>query len=269
MLRNQQTGAMPVSDEVSRFALRALSSVMPSQKQGGHVPKPLESYLSQLHAALLAPDFDVLENIVSAMRRAHITDQTIVEIYVPILARRLGDGWAADTLNFTSVTLGTARLQNLVRRLETTWEMPDGTIGSIRSACLVGVPRGVQHTLGATILVAALRKRGVFVNLCMDLGCDTLIEEMQKQSFAAVMLSASGKEHLDVMRDLVACAHGQQRSTPVILGGRILEDTDNAASYVKADFATCDVGDAMTFAGMATIEMTPSQVATSNKVFIR
>jgi len=255
MQRIQRLGHTQAHDEVSRVVLKALSYVAPTLQQGEYMRKPLESYLSQLFDALLKPGLDGLNDVISGMRKAHIGNAVIVDRYVPTLADRLGDAWAKDTLDFAAVTIATARLQALVKRLELAWEAPEGAVGDIRPACLVGVPLGVQHTLGSTILVSQLRQKGVYVQFSLELCCDSLREEMRRQSFAAVMLSVSSKDHLDLARSLVACSHAESRSTPVIIGGAVLEDAADILEYTGADFATSDVGEAMTFAGMATTQI--------------
>lgn len=255
MQRHQHANHAQTIDEVSRVALQALSYVAPTLQQGDYVRKPLESYLSQLYQALLRPRIDSFNDIIIGMRKAHIGNAVIVESYVPPLANRLGADWAADVLDFAAVTIASARLQSLVKRLEVVWEAPEGTIGDVRPACLVGVPYGVQHTLGSTILVSQLRQSGVYVQFCMEISCDKLREEMSRQSFAAVMLSVSGEGHLDLVRSLVACSHDESRSTPVIIGGTVLEEATNVQEYTGADFATSDVREAMIFAGIPTAQM--------------
>jgi methylmalonyl-CoA mutase cobalamin-binding subunit len=250
MQRIQRLSTTQSSPEVARVALQALGRVAPSLRQGGYVLKSLESYMTQLYAALLVPDTRELDDVVSAMRKAEITNTIIIEAYVPVLARQMGDAWLSDALDFSAVTIGTARLQGLVKRLEIPWIAPDGTLAIIQPACLVGVPLGVQHTLGSSILAGQLRQKGVFVQLELELTCELLIDEMTQKSFAAILLSASSEEHSKMIRALVACAHECSRSTPIIIGGPILEFTNNILGDTQADFATSDVAEAMTFAGI-------------------
>lgn len=219
--------------------------------------KPLESYLSQMFAAIVGSNLRALDEVVYGMRRARITSEQIVQAYVPVLARRLGDAWVADTLDFARVTIGASRLQGLVRRLELDWDTLETVLNANRPACLVAVPHGVQHTLGATILAGQLRQRGVAVQLELALTPQSLKKEMRRERFSAVLLSASGADHLALLGRLVACAHDLSRSTPVILGGQTLEQTANILDITKADLATSDLDEAMAFAGLSETEVRP------------
>ena len=44
-----------------------------------------------------------------------ISSADIAEDYVPLAARKLGEAWVDDTLSFSQVTIGAARLQEIVR----------------------------------------------------------------------------------------------------------------------------------------------------------
>eukprot|EP01023_Acetabularia_acetabulum_P015203 TRINITY_DN17374_c0_g1_i5.p2 TRINITY_DN17374_c0_g1~~TRINITY_DN17374_c0_g1_i5.p2 ORF type:complete len:173 (-),score=32.84 TRINITY_DN17374_c0_g1_i5:14-532(-) len=51
------------------------------------------------------------------IRKAGITDVEIAEDFIPHVARRLGDAWCEDNMSFADVTIGSARLQAMVRDL--------------------------------------------------------------------------------------------------------------------------------------------------------
>ena len=46
-----------------------------------------------------------------------VPPERICEKYIPAVARQMGDDWCTDDLSFTTVTIGTARLQYLLREI--------------------------------------------------------------------------------------------------------------------------------------------------------
>ena len=65
------------------------------------------------------------------MVAAGVSTADVAEDYVAQAARRLGEAWVDDTLSFSEVTIGAARLQEIVRSLGQTER--DGSV-TVRSA---------------------------------------------------------------------------------------------------------------------------------------
>ena len=56
-------------------------------------------------------------DIVQRLRDMGISDHAIIDHYIPETARRLGADWVADRLGFADVTIGSAKLQSMLREL--------------------------------------------------------------------------------------------------------------------------------------------------------
>jgi MerR family transcriptional regulator, light-induced transcriptional regulator len=86
------------------------------------------------------------------MGAAGIRREDIADFYVPEVARRLGAAWCEDRTSFADVTVGTARLQGLLREIGPDW-FSDARLGDRPPVCvLVVVSRDEFHTLGAMVL---------------------------------------------------------------------------------------------------------------------
>lgn len=242
------------SHEVSKIALQAISLLAPDLQDAQARSNVLETYVSHLLAAVLGSDQDRVQAVFLDMRRANIPHGQIAEQYIPAVARRLGDDWVMDKLDFGAVTIGCARLQGLLRRMEADWGVLDGSRLNGRPGYLVGVPRGVQHTLGASVLAGQLRDRGAPVLLEYELTPHTLKAAMGIGHFAGVMLSGSGKACLESLRDLVEAAKTVSRSTPVLIGGCILEHATDIQSFTGADMVTSSLGGAMAYCEQVLID---------------
>lgn len=232
---------------VSRVALQVLSTITPEAADDPLIHKPLESYLTLLFDAVLSPDRKAVVETVKGMRRAWISSATIAEVYVPCVARRLGDAWLADTLDFGGVTIGSARLQGLLWRLEKDWSVPIKAGAHSPPAFLVGVPAGNQHLLGATVLAGQLRHRGMSVNLDLELTPERLTRHVINQQLSGVLLSACAGDDLAPFSDLVNISRRQSRNTPVIIGGSILEHEHSIKSRTGADLVTDNLHDVLHF----------------------
>ncbi len=239
------------SHEVNRIALQAISLLAPDLREAQARRKLLETYVSHLSSAVLAPDPAGMQEVLRDMRRACISHAEVAENYIPAVALRLGELWCTDKLAFGAVTIGCARLQGLLRRMEADWGVLDGARLHGRPGYLVGVPDGVQHTLGATVLAGQLRHRGAPVLLEYELTPQKLKVALTTGHYAGVMLSGSGRKCLDPLRDLVDSAKAMSRSTPVIIGGSILEHVADIQSFTGADMVTSSLGGAMAFCEQA------------------
>ncbi|MEQ6250762.1 cobalamin B12-binding domain-containing protein [Sulfitobacter sp. HNIBRBA3233] len=229
---------------------RRVLSVLSQELKGIYPDLPdcvLVRYLEQMEAAILHPGVERADKVLNLMRRSGIRDADIADFYIPVIARRLGEGWVADTLDFAAVTTGSARLQDMLRRLDSSWCTPaDKHIGMRGEYCVI-VPEGVQHSLGARILAGQLRRAGCNVHLKIELPVAQIAQTVGSADFRGVFVSATSRESLDFLRCVVTQARDGNAWSPVLLGGNVLERGFEVDSVVGADFATNDWSDALRF----------------------
>lgn len=241
----QQPDETEALEGVNRVVLQAISALAPQGGSQGIIRKPLESYLAQMRNAALTFNGTRLFDVIKDMRKACIPSLQIAESYVPTVARRLGDDWLADRVDFAGVSIGSARLQAVLRRLEMDWGLPRDAKFDSPPAFVVGVPDGFQHTLGASVLAGQLRHRGLSVHLDLEMTPQSLAQQVRHEYYNGVMISAASLDHLESCRVLVDTSKNESRNTPVILGGSILQQIDDIGSEVRADLLTSDVHDAL------------------------
>lgn len=210
-------------------------------------PRVLVRYLDQMQAAMTQPDPDVISDVLSVMRRAGIRDADIADFYIPVVARRLGECWDEDMLEFTQVSVGFSNLHTMLHQLDPSWCMPErapfGTLGEI---CII-LPRGVQHALGATILAGQIRRVGYDVRLGVDLQLDEIAQFVSAPTTVGVMISASTWEPLDFLRSVVKKVRAGNARVPVLIGGNVLEHECDVCAATGADQATNDWQTALRF----------------------
>ena len=243
-------------DEVGRVVLRAMGMVAEPGQMTPATSTPDPEHVQLMAQAVLGAGEHGLREAVEEICARGVTPLQVAELYVPAVAHFLGRGWVCDELDFAAVTIGAARLQSMLRHLAF---QPHATPRTV--AFLVGVPQGVQHTLGASVLAAQLRHRGYSVHLDLTLTPDRLTEQMRKQHYAGVLLSASGAAHLESCRKLVNCSKQESRNTPVLLGGTLLEQVQDIKTRTGSDFVTSDVSEALVYCGQPASQVAPIEAS--------
>lgn len=219
-----------------------------------------KDHLLQFWKAALSSDRDACH---AAVRKALADGFTRIEVsdrYIPAVAHQLGEMWCADTLGFAEVTIGTARLQALLRELGPEWRS-DVKARADAPLILLISPHDDQHTLGTVLVAGQLRRRGYSVRMALDPTPDALRRQVQTMTFDAIFISASQSESLEKLRRMVNFLKTVSEDIPPIaLGGGILTEYDNVAALVGAGIATNKIDEAIEHCGLT---LTPTPGASS------
>ena len=233
---------------VDAIANRALA-VVAERKSGGQRALDPE-LLALMRSCLLQGDRAACRMTVAAMTDAGVRREEIAELYVPALARQLGDDWCEDALTFADVTIGTSKLQALLRELGPDWRA-DRYCRPDAKAALVVVDSGEQHTLGAQVLAGRLRREGLSVRLLLSTSVPDIAAALEGGDYDVAFVSASCGDTLASVRHLVDTVrkHGR-KSLPVVVGGALDVHRDAILAATGADFATSDIDEALRLCGL-------------------
>ena len=193
---------------------------------------------------VLAPDENVAHACIEAMRVRGISVETIyLDLLAPVV-RYLGEQWELDLCDFTEVTVGLGRLQQVLRELSPAFGQsnhhPSG-----RSVLLLPGP-GEQHTFGLVMVAEFFRRAGWDVGGGpWEAGADPVLM-VQREWFDVVGFSLGNETQVD---ELAACiksvrAAALNKSICVIVGGPIFIERPEFVAYVNADAAATDGGQA-------------------------
>lgn len=252
MLESPQSGkripVLQAEESAAALALRvhAVAPLSDVQDSTGLTAE----FVAALHDASLKPQSDSFDVILGLMRGAGISDQQISDLYLPTVARNLGEEWAQDSKTFSEVTIGVARLQRLLHDLGPEWRtdlahQPDAP------AVLVLTGSKADHTFGARIIRGQLRRRGFSVRLSLGLRPDQVKTLMGKFQFDAVMISASLTEDPRPLKALVDAVRSAANPVPpIVLGGTICARSEDIKSITGADFVTSEIEDAVRFCAL-------------------
>ncbi len=219
-------GPSGLHDALARGALTKLRLVAPAA-----TGKPDPDVLDSLLAALSDEDRGRLGAAIDAMTAAGLTPEDIVDVYLPAAARRLGEAWVGDEMSFAAVTVGTARLQALLRDLAERSGPPERGGGDGGTALLV-LREGDDHSLGAMIAAAQLRRAAVSVRLSVGRPDDEVLDLVRGGGFDMIALSAGAAQDPQVLGGFVALVRAAaDRPVGIAVGGSIVSAEAYAADH--------------------------------------
>jgi hypothetical protein len=243
----------PGEQGFAQFALQVVSLLV---GDGVHLTRPpREDVVRLLVRVALTGDPEALVALGVEFRRHRIPAEAAVDVYVPAAAKQIGASWHDDDIDILEATVAISRLQNLVRDLSRAWHADDAVGGAGGGAgegsVLLVVPEGEQHSLGAIIATAQLRRHGISVSLQLAPSWPRLSEVMSTRHFDALFLSVGNRTSLEIAATFVKTMERRVRPRlPVVVGGSIPMDLDAVRRATSADFATRDVRAALDFLGL-------------------
>jgi len=208
--------------------------------------------LAELSNLVLGPLKGELSDIHALAMRAGVSAEDMADVYIPTVARHLGEQWCTDEVGFAEVTIGSARLQAMLRELGEEWAA-DQWMNPDASTVLLVVPDGTHHTLGAFVLTGQLRRKGLSVRLLLGATSQSIYQPCAHTQFDAVFISASIGDKLETLRkivDSIKVAH--VTVPPVVIGGSLLETTADVVALTGADYTAKTADEAITLCNLRT-----------------
>jgi methanogenic corrinoid protein MtbC1 len=235
--------AQTIEGEVIPRLMLALKGARPSDAFAPLMPTDRD--IAQLAADVLGHDETAgLRFVDSLLARGMALEMIYIHLIAPA-ARRLGQFWIDDAADFTAVTIGLGRLQQIVRRLSPAFRMGQGTlddrsVAKVRPAhrsALIAPDCGEQHTLGCVMVEDFFTRSGWAVTgwpLCRD---TSLVDMVRNHHFDLVGLSVGCDSRLGSVAQHIAALRraSRNRSLLVMVGGRTFSDKPTLAPLVGAD----------------------------------
>ncbi len=161
-------------------------------------------------------------------------------------ARRLGEMWETDERDFTDVTIGLARLQQLLRTFGPQFEGEGGHQGASRLALLTVLP-GEQHTFGLFMVEEFFRRAG------WDVVCDgaptskEALDMVAREWFSLAGLSISRESQADKAASAIEELRRASRNPDLLImvGGRVFNEQPDLADKLGADIVATDGSEAV------------------------
>lgn len=191
----------------------------------------------------------VLDNDVAAINghvrelqaRGESLDTILLGLLAPT-ARHLGDMWKQDLCDFSQVTIGLWRLQQVVRDVcNGNDNLPATNRRAGQKALLLPVP-GEQHLFGLQIVGELLMRAGWDVTLDPSLGADGILRTVRNEAFTVVGLTASSRSRLEGLAAFILRIRraSKNRLVAVMVGGSVFSEHPELAALVGADATAVD-----------------------------
>ncbi len=187
------------------------------------------------------------DDMLSELYGHRLSTDAVIDIYIPATARGLGDKWMTDEVDFASVTVGSMRLQALLSVASAENMDFVRPLDNTLSALIV-VPLGEQHTLGAFVLAAQLRRFGAQIDMSFCETSPELSSRLAVDPPDILMFTASCRATLETVAHLVLDICNLLPNAPKFaLGGSFAESDEKAKDISGVDMVTRHARDALAF----------------------
>ena len=255
------SGALGAADCAAslRFTIEAeiIPRLMLAHRSSGNdeTPPPLEDacdrseQASELADMLLRRDPADARNYVQSLRQAGMSVETLYLDLLAPAARRLGAMWEADLSDFTQVTVGLWRLQQIVHDHSALSDRGRATRVGGRRALLLPSP-GSQHTFGLLLVGEFFRRAGWHVAGDPTIELEVAARLLAREPFDLLGLSVGSECHVDMAASAILTLRGASLNPAlvVMVGGPVAGLWPDFAERVGADAMAEDAATAVAVA---------------------
>lgn len=197
--------------------------------------------ISELARIVIEHDTVVASSYIDALRNQGVPiDALFVELLAPT-ARLLGEMWKSDLCCFTDVTIGMARIQQIVHELSPEFEREAAQAFDGRRILLLTMP-GEQHTLGLMIIEEYFRRYGWDCSSSAPKDVRDMTRLARSQHFDVIGISVGWGVLLDGIASAIQAVRkaSLNKSVVVLVGGNIFLENPAYVSRVGADGTAAD-----------------------------
>ena len=178
------------------------------------------------------------------IEKMHLNGATFEALYLGLLAgtaKRLGEYWETDRVDFTAVTIGLWRLQQVLRNFSPVFQVEGAKPANGHRALLLSTP-GEQHNFGLAMLGEFLFRDGWSVAGGPGLKTSEVSELVHNQSFSVVGLSLSSEDRMDSLISIIRLIRRASRNPKisVMVGGPLFVRRPELVATVGADATAPD-----------------------------
>ena len=230
--------------------LKANESASPfSSTDGLRTELPTEEEIAHFSALCIATNQDAPDIYVQSLMSEGLNSEAIfLHLFAPA-ARHLGFLWEYDLCDFTQVTIGLVRMQQLTLRLGIEFQKKRKLAMDGMRALFAPIP-GSQHTFGVLMVSEFFRKEGWQVWMELGSSESTLLEAVAKDWFEVIGLSVGTETQVDSLREIIRRIRGcsANRQVKILIGGPLLVLSPDLYKEVGADGASADAASAVDLA---------------------
>lgn len=216
-------------------------SVMPTQTLQANAETvaawlPGAMDVTELTRLALARDEGAAGRRIDELTERGVSLETICAELLGPAARRLGELWEDDRVNFTEVTTGVWRLQQILRAMAPAFSQDLNAQGTQRSILLVPAI-GEQHSLGIAMVAAHFRKEGWSVRTELVSSNKDLAALVRSEWFDVIGFSVGSSDRLEELTLSISDTRSASRNVHlgVMVGGPVFLAHPEFVALVGAD----------------------------------
>jgi methanogenic corrinoid protein MtbC1 len=161
-------------------------------------------------------------------------------------ARELGAMWLTDDCSFYDVTLGTGRIQRLIREFSHQF-LADYRYPGSTGRLLLCSAADEQHSLGIAVLAEFFVRDGWDVHVGPGLGSDALLDKVRENDYNLLGFSVAGTGRISKLQQDIRRARqvSRNRDIKVMVGGFLITEDPSLAERIGADGYAIDATSAI------------------------
>jgi methanogenic corrinoid protein MtbC1 len=241
-LRQAHLAGMLEAEIIPRLMRAQVAS--PGVQRAGVALDTPDSYaqrVEEFSQVVLASDVSAAIAYVRGMRGEGFSLEALCLGLLAPTARRLGELWEDDLCDFSHVTMGLWRLQQVLREFSD--EVPAGSLAHRRGlqALLLPAP-GEQHTFGLSMVMQFFRRAGWDVWGGSQSSVGELRKLVRGSWFDVIGFSISSETRLERLAYWIRSARRASRnpSVAVLVGGKAFSEHPELMAEVGADLLVTD-----------------------------
>jgi len=208
---------------------------------------PSQAEIDEFGALAMKPDSAAATAYFVAMReKGHSLDTLFVDFLAPT-ARHLGELWEQDRVDFIDVTLGVARLHELLEM----FGLAEEIVGDdLRHRAILIAPPGEKHLFGVDMVAKFLRAAGWTVTLEIEHTAEHNMRSVADEWVGVVGLSMSSEARVEPLARTIDMIRRNSLNPGigVIVGGPAFAKEPELVAQVGADAAAQDAPTAVILA---------------------
>ena len=199
-----------------------------------------------LRAATVNSSFDAT-HVMEELRQFRLSVDAVVDLYIPQVARNMGELWETSDIDFATVTIGSLRLQALLNEASIAPPYANACPSDAPLA-LVVVAEGEHHFLGGSVVAAQMRRLGWDVSLSIAEEPTQITNRVIHDQPDMVLISCAQMRGLETIAQNVNSIRQATDPAPAIaLGGAIRGDIEDIRKKTGVDLVTKSAKDLVGF----------------------
>ena len=210
---------------------------------------PTQEEIARFAQLCIESDADAPDTFVQSLIAEGLASDAIFLHLLAPAARHLGYLWEDDICDFTQVTIGLVRMQQMTLRLGSEFQQQRKVAMDGMRALFAPVP-GSQHTFGVLMVSEFFRREGWQVWMELGSSESVLLAAVEKDWFDVIGLSVGIEAHVESLTDTIRHIRlsSANRNAKILIGGPLLALSPDLYKEVGADGAASDAATAVELA---------------------